>query len=51
MAKWICCACGEEENCDLFCRLETFTDDVPGNCPVSGSECEWEAAAGQKEKK
>lgn len=42
MAKWKCYACGEAENCDMRCTLETSTADTPEFCPVSGDECkEW----------
>lgn len=42
MAKWICYACGEAENCDLNCKLETITKEKPEYCPVTGEEnLEW----------
>jgi len=41
MSKWKCYACGEAENCDMHCTLETITADPPEFCPISQDECEW----------
>jgi len=42
MAKWICYACGEAEDCYANCKLETPTNDRPDFCPVTGEEnLEW----------
>lgn len=42
MAKWKCYACGEAENRDAHCELETPTADKPEFCPVTGEEnLEW----------
>lgn len=38
-----CQACGEAENCDIFCEL-TLDNVVEVDellCPITGEECEW----------
>jgi len=40
MAKWKCDACGEAENCDASCVVETWAGE-PEFCPISGDEAEW----------
>lgn len=42
--KLICRACGEAENCNIYCEL-TIDDMYKIDemvCPVSGEEAEWE---------
>ncbi len=40
--QYICIACGEAENCDAKCIVETWATK-PTFCPISGDECEWES--------
>ena len=44
-----CQACGEAENCDIFCELTI--DNIVGDidellCPLTGDEAQWEIVKG-----
>ena len=40
LTKWRCRACGEDDNFDMACYLETDVVE-PEFCPISGEECDW----------